>query len=105
VGICGETPFLMMVSAGSTPRSWRALGRSKARWGPLAVVAQGLASWRALRLPAVTARWDGEERSGSFACVCNIPLYAGSLAMVPAARCDDDVWSWCCCTAAAGASP
>lgn len=92
VGICGETPFLMMVSAGLDAAIMGAMsGAHKARWGPLAVLVQGLASWRRYRYPQVTARWDGEERIGSFACVCNIPLYGGSLAMVPAARCDDDV--------------
>jgi len=92
VGICGETPFLMMVSAGLDAAIMGALsGASKARWGPLAVLAQGFDSWRRYGYPRVTARWDGQERSGSFACVCNIPLYAGSLAMVPAARCDDDL--------------
>ena len=91
VGICGETPFLMMVSAGLDAAIMGALsGERKARWGQLAVVAQGLSSWRRYRYPQVTARWDGAEATGTFACVCNIPLYAGSLAMVPTARCDDD---------------
>lgn len=91
VGICGATPFLMMVSAGLDAAIMAALsGELKARWGQLAVVAQGLASWRRYRFPQVTARWDGEQQSGSFACVCNIPLYAGPFAMAPAARCDDD---------------
>ncbi len=91
VGICGETPFLMMVSAGLDAAIMGALsGDLKARWGQLAVVAQGLASWRGYGYPQLTARWDGEQGSGSFACVCNIPLYGGSLAMVPTARWDDD---------------
>ena len=91
VGICGETPFLMMVSAGLDAAVMAALsGERKQRWGQLAVAAQGFTSWRRYGYPQLTARWDGQEQSGSFACVCNIPLYAGSLAMVPAARWDDD---------------
>ena len=91
VGLCGATPFLMMVSAGLDAAILGALsGERKARWGRLAVAAQGLASWRGYAYPQLTARWDGQEASGSFACVCNIPLYGGSLAMVPAARFDDD---------------
>ncbi|HEV8238409.1 MAG TPA: diacylglycerol kinase family protein [Thermoanaerobaculia bacterium] len=91
VGICGATPFLMMVSAGLDAAVMAALsGERKKRRGQLAVLAQGFDSWRRYAYPQLTARWNGEERSGSFACVCNVPLYAGSLAMVPAARWDDD---------------
>jgi diacylglycerol kinase family enzyme len=91
VGLCGATPFLMMVSAGLDAAIMGALsGRAKARWGQGAVVAQGLASWWGYRFPPLVARWPGGEASGSFVAVCNIPLYAGPFAMAPTARADDD---------------
>lgn len=92
VGFCGATPFLMMVSAGLDAAVMGDLsGELKARWGLTAVLAQGLGAWWRYRFPEVTARWAGGEASGAFACVCNIPLYAGPLAMVPEARYDDDL--------------
>ena len=92
VGFCGATPFLMMVSAGLDAAVMSDLpGGLKARWGMAAVLAHGIGAWWRYGFPRVTARWDGGEASGAFACVCNIPLYAGPLAMVPAARFDDDL--------------
>src|SRR6185436_11472149 len=66
VGICGETPFLMMVSAGLDAAIMGALsgersGAQKARWGMGAVMAQGLGSWWRYPFPTVTARWDGQQ--------------------------------------------
>jgi diacylglycerol kinase (ATP) len=91
VGLCGATPFLMMVSAGLDAAIMGALsGAAKARWGQAAVLASGLGTWWRYGYPAVTARWAGETCHGSFVAVCNIPLYAGALAMAPAARWDDD---------------
>ena len=92
VGFCGGTPFLMMVSAGLDAAVMGELSAElKARWGMAAVLAQGMGAWWRYRFPLVTARWPGGEASGAFACACNIPLYAGPLAMVPAARFDDDL--------------
>ena len=91
VGLCGETPFLMMVSAGLDAAIMGALsGDLKARFGRMAVVAQGLGSWWRYRFPTVTARWEGQQVEGGFVTVCNIPLYGGPFAMAPAARYDDD---------------
>jgi diacylglycerol kinase family enzyme len=91
VGLCGETPFLMMVSAGLDAAIMGALsGPAKARWGQGAVVAQGLATWWAYPFPPLVARWADGEAHGSFVAVCNIPLYGGPFAMAPGARLDDD---------------
>lgn len=92
VGLCGSTPFLMMVSAGLDAAVMGELsGELKARWGMGAVLAQGLGAWWRYGFPEVVARWPGGEARGAFACACNIPLYAGPLAMAPAARYDDDL--------------
>jgi diacylglycerol kinase (ATP) len=91
VGLCGVTPFLMMVSAGLDAAIMGALsGEAKARFGQAAVLAQGVGTWWRYGFPEVTARWEGGGGSGSFVALCNIPLYAGPLAMAPAARWDDD---------------
>jgi diacylglycerol kinase family enzyme len=92
VGLCGTTPFLMMVSAGLDAAVVGNLsGELKARWGVAAVLAQGVGAWWRYGFPPVIARWPEGEASGAFACVCNIPLYGGPLAMAPAARFDDDL--------------
>lgn len=91
VGMCGSTPFLMMVSAGFDAAVMATLsGDLKARFGMAAVFAQGLGSWWRYRFPPIRARWNGQEVEGAFVTVCNIPLYAGPFAMAPAARFDDD---------------
>jgi diacylglycerol kinase family enzyme len=91
VGLCGSTPFLMMVSAGFDAAVMATLsGDLKARFGMAAVVAQGLGSWWRYRFPPIIARWDGQEVAGAYVTVCNIPLYAGPFAMAPTARFDDD---------------
>ncbi len=91
VGLCGATPFLMMVSAGLDAAIMASLsGELKARWGRAAVLAQGLADWWRYPFPPVTVRFDGQLVEGGFATVCNIPLYGGPFAMAPGARCDDD---------------
>src|SRR5581483_483258 len=91
VGLCGATPFLMMVSAGldaavitSVSSAW------KGRLGRAAIVARGLGVWSRYAFPPITARWDEHEAHGTFVAVCNIPLYGGPFRMAPAARLDDD---------------
>jgi diacylglycerol kinase family enzyme len=91
VGLCGATPFLMMVSAGYDAAVMAALsGPWKARFGMAAVLAQGLPVWWRYGFPPVAARWEGGGADGAFVAVCNIALYAGPLAMAPQARWDDD---------------
>jgi len=70
VGVCGETPFLMMVSAGLDAAIMGALsGPLKARFGLGAVLAQGLGVWWRYPFPAVTAHWSGGHAEGSFVAV------------------------------------
>ncbi len=90
VGLYGEEPFLMMVSAGldaaalANQHSWL-----KRRLGRLGVVAQGLAAWWTYDFPALTLSTAGESWKATFAAVSNISRYGGSFKLAPAAKVDD----------------
>jgi YegS/Rv2252/BmrU family lipid kinase len=86
VGLCGEIPFLMMVSAGvdssilaATPQ------RAKQRWGKLAVARRVVGSLRDYSYPRFTLEGAGRSVEGSFAVVSNIPHYGGTYRITPEA--------------------
>jgi diacylglycerol kinase family enzyme len=90
VGLAGETPFLMMVSAGVDGAALAALdSRLKGRFGRSAVVAQALREWWRYPYPELAVEADGRATTATFAVVANIPLYAGPFRLVPQARPDD----------------
>ncbi len=86
VGLAGGEPFLMMVSGGLDAAVMaRQSSAAKKRFGKAAVAWTGLRQWWSYRYPRIELRLDGRtERVGHFA-VCNIPYYAGSFRLAPAA--------------------
>jgi YegS/Rv2252/BmrU family lipid kinase len=90
VGLCAGEPFLMMASAGFDAFVLRRLHPAwKARLGRLGILLQALRDLPAYRHPELTVEVDGEALPARFAAVCNIPLYAGSFSLAPAATVDD----------------
>src|SRR6185436_8895899 len=90
VGLAGEHPFLMMVSAGLDATVLAALDvELKWRFGEAAIVWQGLQEWWRYSYPDIEVVADGERLSATFAAVANIPFYAGAFRLAPGARPDD----------------
>lgn len=90
VGLAGESPFLMMVSAGLDAALLGALDvQLKWRFGKAAIVAQGLREWWRYSYPGLEVTADGERFEATFAAVSNIPYYAGTFRLAPDARPDD----------------
>ncbi|HSS75357.1 MAG TPA: diacylglycerol kinase family protein, partial [Thermoanaerobaculia bacterium] len=90
VGLAGESPFLMMVSAGLDAAALGSLdNRFKWRFGKAAIAAQGMREWWRYPYPALGLIADGERLEATFAAVSNIPFYGGALRLAPEARTDD----------------
>ncbi|HEV7504630.1 MAG TPA: diacylglycerol kinase family protein [Thermoanaerobaculia bacterium] len=90
VGLAGESPFLMMVSAGLDATVLGSLDTHlKWRFGKAAFAAQGLREWWRYAYPAIGLIADGERMEATFAAVSNIPFYGGALRLAPGARSDD----------------
>ena len=90
VGLAGESPFLMLVSAGLDATVVEALDiRTKWRFGRAAFVAQGVREWWRYGYPALGLVADGERMEATFAAVANIPFYGGGFRLAPGARSDD----------------
>ena len=87
VGLVGEAPFLMMVSAGLDSSVLASLDtRLKWRFGRAAIAWQGLQEWWRYPYPRFEVVADGEPFEASFVSVSNIPYYGGSFALAPGAR-------------------
>ena len=90
VGLAGEHPFLMMVSAGLDASVLAVLDtRLKWRLGKSAIVYQGLREWWRYAYPQLEITADGERLSAGFVAVSNIPFYGGAFRLAPSARLDD----------------
>jgi diacylglycerol kinase family enzyme len=89
-GLAGGSPFLMMVSAGLDATVLAALDlRLKRRFGKGAYVWQGLGEWWRYGYPDIEVVADGRRHAATFAALANIPYYAGSFRLAPAARPDN----------------
>jgi len=87
VGLIGEMPFLMMVSAGLDASVMAGLDtRLKWRIGKAAYVWQGLQEWWRYPYPRFEVIADGDPLEASFVAVSNIPYYGGAYALAPGAR-------------------
>jgi diacylglycerol kinase (ATP) len=87
VGLIGESPFLMMVSAGLDSSVMAGLDtRLKWRIGKAAYVWQGLQEWWRYPYPRFEVIADGDPLEASFVAVSNIPYYGGAYALAPGAR-------------------
>jgi YegS/Rv2252/BmrU family lipid kinase len=90
VGLAGDSPFLMMVSAGLDASILAAVDpRLKLRFGQSAIVGHGLLEWWRYGYPRLDLEADGERLEAGFAAVSNIPYYAGAFHLAPGARLDD----------------
>lgn len=91
VGLCGDTPFLLMVSAGLDAHAVaRVAPALKRRLGKFGLAITGIREWWRYGFPPIAVTADGEAIPPvTFAAVCNIPHYGGPFAMAPAARWDD----------------
>ncbi|MDP9120568.1 MAG: diacylglycerol kinase family lipid kinase, partial [Acidobacteriota bacterium] len=90
VGLAGDSPFLMMVSAGLDTHILAALDQDwKSRFGKAAVVLQGLREWWRYGYPRLELTADGLPCGATFAAVSNIAFYGGPFQFAPGARPDD----------------
>ncbi len=90
VGLAGEQPFLMMVSAGIDARILARIDAGwKRRFGQAAIAAQAVRDWWEYDYPELELRCGDRSLAGSFVAVANIPLYAGRFVLAPEARPDD----------------
>ena len=91
VGRCGTEVFLMQASAGLDARVMAAAagGSLKRRFGRLGIAPTALWEWWRYRVAPLELSADGERFSAAALFVCNLPLYAGSLGLLPQARWDD----------------
>ncbi len=90
VGLCDGQPFLMMASGGYDGFLLERMDPTwKSRFGKLGIALQALFHVGRYRFPRLALRVDGEELEASFFAVCNVPFYAGTFELCPAAAFDD----------------
>ena len=91
IGMCGEHPFLMMMSRGIDGRALSRTSRQhKRRFGKAAVAWSGLAELLRGAEPPFRVAWTDEHGQegnleASYLAVCNVPHYAGRFRMAPGA--------------------
>jgi len=91
VGLCGDRPFLMMMSRGLDGRALASVPKwLKRKLGKAAVAYSALAEFVRRPEPTFPLRWDelqGAEKQdrASFVAVCNVRHYAGSFLLAPGA--------------------
>ncbi len=90
VGLCGSEVFLMQASMGLDGRVLAGVSAHLKRVaGRLAVAVAGLAAWWRYDYREFEILVDDHPVHATFAAVCNLPFYAGSLPLAPDARPDD----------------
>lgn len=91
IGMCGEHPFLMMMSRGIDGRALsRVSAQHKRRFGRAAVAWSGLSELMRGSEPPFRVAWTDEHGQegtieASYLAVCNVPHYAGRFRMAPGA--------------------
>lgn len=91
IGMCGEHPFLMMMSRGLDGRALsRVSAHHKRRFGRAAVAWSGLSELVRGSEPPFRVAWTDEHGQegaieASYLAVCNVPHYAGRFRMAPGA--------------------
>ncbi|MEM7355615.1 MAG: diacylglycerol kinase family protein [Acidobacteriota bacterium] len=86
VGLVGDEPFLMLVSAGLDAAVMaRQNHAAKKRFGKAAVAWTGIHQWAAYDYSSIELRFDGRTDHVSHFAACNIPHYAGPFRMAPSA--------------------
>lgn len=91
IGMCGEHPFLMMMSRGIDGRALarvsvahkRRFGRSAVAWSALSELLRGAEP--PFRVAWTDEQGDQGEIEASYLAVCNVPHYAGRFRMAPGA--------------------
>ncbi len=82
VGLAGDEPFLMQVSAGLDAEVMAHQdSEAKKRFGKAAVAWTGLAQWWSYDYPQLEL--GGRSERVSYFAACNIPFYAGAFRMAP----------------------
>ena len=90
VGLAGNEPFLMQISAGLDAEVMaRQDSAAKKRFGKAAVAWTGLRRWWAYGYPEIELRFGGRSQRITFFAACNIPQYAGAFRMAPDADLQD----------------
>ncbi len=86
VGLAGDEPFLMQVSAGLDAAVMaRQDSDAKKRFGKAAIAWTGLGQWWSYDYPRFELRASGRIERVSHFAACNIPFYAGAFRMAPGA--------------------
>ncbi len=84
VGLAGDEPFLMQVSAGLDAEVMAHQdSEAKKRFGKAAVAWTGLGQWWRYDYPQFELELDGRSECVSHFAACNIPFYAGAFRMAP----------------------
>ncbi len=84
VGLAGDEPFLMQVSAGLDAEVMaRQDAAAKKRFGKAAVAWTALGRWWSYPYSRIELRLDGRTEKVSHFAACNIPFYAGAFRMAP----------------------
>ncbi len=84
VGMAGDEPFLMQVSAGLDAAVMaRQDSAAKKRYGMAAIGLTALGRWWNYQYPRMELRFEGRTERVSHFAVCNIPFYAGAFRMAP----------------------
>jgi len=90
LGLSGEEPFLMQLSAGLDAQVMAHTSpRSKKLFGKGAVAIAGVREWLRYRFPRFALEIDGVATEATGFVVANLPQYAGQFTIIPGASASD----------------